>query len=55
MSAVLMESLFVPEMDGRFATIEDKSSKTLEWIFDADSTKFVDWLAHGTGLFWIQG
>ncbi|KAJ4411707.1 hypothetical protein N0V82_008943 [Gnomoniopsis sp. IMI 355080] len=51
----LMETLFVPEMDGRFATIEDNSTKTFEWIFDPAETNFVNWLTHGKGLFWIQG
>ncbi|KAJ4386264.1 hypothetical protein N0V93_009157 [Gnomoniopsis smithogilvyi] len=42
-------------MDGRFATIEDNASNSFEWIFDSSKTKLVEWLAHGKGLFWIQG
>lgn len=51
----MMDTLFVPEMDGRYATIEDNSSKTFEWIYEPSKTNFVEWLAHGNGLFWIQG
>lgn len=51
----LKASLFVPEMDGRFATIDDKSKQTFEWIFDRGKTTFVDWLESGNGLFWVQG
>lgn len=51
----MMETLLVPEMDGRFATIETNSTQTFEWIFEPSETNFVDWLAHGEGLFWIQG
>lgn len=54
-SVDLIETLYVPEMDGRFATVEDNSNKTFEWIFDPEQINFVKWLAHGSGLFWIQG
>lgn len=43
-------------MDGRFATIEDKASRTFEWIFDSDKAPFVDWLeGENQSLFWING
>lgn len=54
-AAELKETLFVPEMNGRYATIEDRSANTFEWIFNRSQTNFVEWLEHGDGLFWIRG
>ncbi|ROV97210.1 hypothetical protein VSDG_04797 [Cytospora chrysosperma] len=52
----LNESLLVPEWDGRFSTIEERSHNTSEWFMDTSKTNFFDWLQEDEdSLFWIHG
>ncbi|ROW08693.1 hypothetical protein VPNG_06451 [Cytospora leucostoma] len=52
--ADLLDSLLVPEWDGRYKTIEDNTPDTFEWFMDDKKTTFYDWLRKNErGLFWI--
>ena len=60
---LILESLCDKSMTIRHEKIVDDHAKTFEWIYhdyslDKESQKgtvFVDWLAHGAGIFWITG
>ncbi|ROV90935.1 hypothetical protein VMCG_09991 [Cytospora schulzeri] len=50
------ESFYVPEWDGRFNIIEERSPGTCEWFMEDWRTPFFDWRQkHENGLFWIHG
>lgn len=54
--ADLQDTLLVPEWDGRFNTIEERSPNTLEWFMDDWKTPYFRWRQKGdSGLFWIHG
>ncbi|RWA11742.1 hypothetical protein EKO27_g3362 [Xylaria grammica] len=50
----LRKSLEVPGRDDRLVTIDDRFSRTFEWVFDEDSA-IAKWIKEGTGMFWIHG
>lgn len=50
----LRKSLEVPGRDSRLETIDDRFSRTFEWVFEEDSV-VAKWIEKGTGLFWIHG
>lgn len=50
----LRKSLEVPGLDNRFETIDDRFSRTFEWIFDENSV-ISQWIKEGSGMFWIHG
>ena len=60
---MILESLRYKRMADRHEKIVDAHPKTFEWIYrDYVSEEkarhgriFVDWLAHGNGVFWIRG
>ena len=59
----ILESLRYKRMADRHEKIVDAQAKTFEWIYHdyvlEDKSRheriFVDWLAHGNGVFWIRG
>lgn len=44
----------MPGRDSRLETIDDRFSRTFEWVFDEDSA-VAKWIKEGTGMFWIHG
>ena len=59
----ILDSLFDKGMAARYEKIADAHAQTFEWIFQ-DYTRptdsrygdtFVEWLSHGTGIFWVTG
>jgi hypothetical protein len=63
----LLESLHFPTITDRFESVSESHPNTCQWIFqrpeDTDQFRnhgrywspFVDWLQHGSGLYWING
>ncbi|KAI1477553.1 hypothetical protein F4774DRAFT_388654 [Daldinia eschscholtzii] len=51
----LLESLRAPERDRRLEGIALNFQNTFDWVFNHPGCKFVDWLQHGQGAFWING
>ncbi|KAI1464509.1 uncharacterized protein F4812DRAFT_467088 [Daldinia caldariorum] len=54
-SKKLIKSLRVPERDRRLEDISLNFENTFDWVFNHPGCKFVDWLQHGRGAFWING
>ena len=59
----VLDSLSDTGMTARYETIADAHAQTFEWIFQ-DYTRhagshsgqtFIQWLTHGTGIFWVTG
>ncbi|KAI1116549.1 hypothetical protein F5Y14DRAFT_407127 [Nemania sp. NC0429] len=50
----LRKSLEIPGRDSRLETIDDRFSRTFEWVLDEDSA-VAKWIKEGTGMFWIHG
>lgn len=61
MRAAFMRSLAFPEMQDRYHTIAEAHQQTFKWIFEESEkyalpwSNFVDWLQHGTGVYWVNG
>jgi hypothetical protein len=57
----ILASLGFPYMNDRYYEIEDAHERTFEWIYqptDPEASRwddFSDWLAHGKGIYWING
>ncbi|KAK7749566.1 hypothetical protein SLS53_000142 [Cytospora paraplurivora] len=52
----LLDAIGADELDGRFATVEDNSSRTFEWVFNPDKAPLFNWLQdENQSLFWING
>ena len=56
-----LDSLHFPELNQRQEEIKDAYKKTFRWIFDQSGeavrpwSNFIDWLANGSGTYWING
>jgi hypothetical protein len=63
-SLLILKSLFFRGMDARHSLIADAHSETFDWIFKSSAfppsdprsrVKFDEWLAWGSGIYWISG
>jgi hypothetical protein len=61
MEDAILDSLGYPYMNDRYHEIEDAHRKTFEWIYKPTDPgtrlwgDFSHWLAHGEGIYWING
>lgn len=61
MEDAILDSLGFPYMNDRYHEIEDAHRKTFEWIYKPTDPginlwgDFSHWLAHGKGIYWING
>jgi len=53
--SAILESLWFSTVEIRHDQIAEAHKKTLEWIFNTEKTKFLDWLTRGDSAFWISG
>jgi hypothetical protein len=51
----ILKSLTFSQMQLKVGKIEEAHERTFTWIFDGDSSPFREWLARGTGVFWVNG
>ena len=59
----VLESLSDKGMTARYEKIADAHAQTFEWIFQDNARHagshsghtFIEWLTHGTGIFWVTG
>lgn len=57
----ILDSLSFSAMSNRFQSVERAHARTFDWVYYENQTgpvpwsSFVDWLRHGTGIYWING
>ncbi|RKU48515.1 hypothetical protein DL546_006492 [Coniochaeta pulveracea] len=51
----MIQSLSYSAMKHRQGEIPVAQMGTLNWLFDARKSTFVEWLQHGNGVFWVTG
>ncbi len=51
----ILQSLVFESMKQREEEIKDAHKLTLTWIFKNKETRFADWLAAESGIYWVKG
>lgn len=51
----ILQTLLFEEMEQREEAIKDAHKTTLDWMFERNETKFMNWLETGNGIYWVKG
>jgi hypothetical protein len=51
----ILQTLLFEEILQREETIKDAHKATLDWMFEKNNTKFVEWLEFKEGIYWVKG
>lgn len=51
----ILQTLLFEEMEQRHETIKDAHKATLDWMFEPNKMKFVEWLETESGIYWVKG
>ena len=51
----VLQTLLFEEILQREETIKDAHKATLDWMFEKNKTKFMEWLEFKEGIYWVKG
>lgn len=51
----ILQTLLFEEILQREETIKDAHEATLDWMFEKNKTKFMEWLEFKEGIYWVKG
>jgi TolA-binding protein len=51
----ILQTLLFEEMEQRHETIKDAHKATLNWMFEPNKMKLVEWLETERGIYWVKG
>lgn len=52
---IILRSLLFEQIFQREENIKDAHQATLDWMFEKNETKFMNWLETGKGIYWVRG
>jgi hypothetical protein len=52
---IILQTLLFEQMEQREENIKDAYKTTLDWLFEKNETRFMDWLESEQGIYWVKG